>query len=99
MDDLTTTQTLVSTHRIRIGDILKWVTVHIWQAEDGHLSVSASHQMQTPIHTNPYIADPRYPHQQTPEGALRTVIAGFECSYLEGKEADQTPDDSWWVSA
>jgi hypothetical protein len=88
-------KTLISTHRLYIGDLQTPVTLQLWRdQETDWLSVSTDRAILTPEQRNGYVAEPSGYHQ-TPEAALKSVVDGFESCYLHAVEAGHTPEESW----
>ena len=95
---ITRINSLVSTHRLFIGDLLTPIIVQLWRNDEtGYLSASADHDIHTPVQASPYFPEPGDYHQ-TPESALKWIVDGYESYYDQAVDEGHTPAESWLPS-
>lgn len=89
------TETLESTHRIRIESLHTPVVIQIWKADSSKsYTTTASHAIHTPCQHHPYADDGIY---FDPASALRKAIDAFDLYYTQAVAEGHKPDESWLV--
>src|SRR5580704_17389175 len=96
---MTRITTLVSTHRIFIGDLQTPINIQLWKDQETELiSATTDRGIVTPCQLSVEFPQPGGFHRTTPESALLDVISGYECYYLQAIEEGHTPAESWLIA-
>ena len=94
---LVRTLTLLSTHRLFVGDLNTPVSVQLWRDwETTRLTAEVSHGIRTPLLANIHI--PSVPkHRDDAVEGLQGIIDDYEGVFLLATMAGHIPVESWLV--